>query len=74
MVFDKTGTLTKGEPTVTSIVLLEGMDEKDVMMLAASAELGSEHPLGEAVVKKARELGIEPIRSERSSRFRAKAL
>ncbi|MCS7135705.1 MAG: heavy metal translocating P-type ATPase [Nitrososphaerota archaeon] len=64
VVFDKTGTLTKGEPTVTDIVLLDKMDEKEVMMLAASAELGSEHPLGEAIIKKAKELGVEPVRPE----------
>ncbi|MEM1666647.1 MAG: heavy metal translocating P-type ATPase [Nitrososphaerota archaeon] len=64
VVFDKTGTLTKGEPTVTGIILLDEMDEKEVMRLAASAESGSEHPLGEAIIKKAKELGVEPVRPE----------
>ena len=54
IIFDKTGTLTKGEPTVTDIVALSS-DENDVLQLAAAAEKGSEHPIGEAIVKKAEE-------------------
>jgi Cu+-exporting ATPase len=54
-VFDKTGTLTKGEPSVTDIIA--GKPD-DVLRLAAIAEKGSEHPLGEAVVRGARERGI----------------
>lgn len=64
VVFDKTGTLTKGEPKVTDIMLLDEIDEKELMRLAASAEFGSEHPLGEAIIKKAKELGVEPVRPE----------
>ncbi|MEM2910500.1 MAG: heavy metal translocating P-type ATPase [Nitrososphaerota archaeon] len=64
VVFDKTGTLTKGEPTVTGIIPLDEMNEKEIMRVAASAEFGSEHPLGEAVIKKAKELGVEPVRPE----------
>jgi Cu+-exporting ATPase len=58
IVFDKTGTLTKGEPSVTDTVTLDGMDEDEVLMYAASSEKGSEHPLGEAIVKRAEEKGI----------------
>jgi len=54
IVFDKTGTLTKGEPVITDIKTYNGFTEKDVLMFAASAEKSSEHPLAEAVVKKAR--------------------
>jgi Cu+-exporting ATPase len=53
VVFDKTGTLTKGEPSVTDIKAYAGFTEQDVLMFAGSAEKSSEHPLAEAIVKKA---------------------
>jgi len=56
VVFDKTGTLTKGEPSVTDIISLEG-DKDAVLKLASIAEKGSEHPLGEAIIKAARMKG-----------------
>ena len=52
VVFDKTGTLTKGEPEVTEIVPLDGSPE-DVILSASIAEKGSEHPLAEAIIKRA---------------------
>jgi Cu+-exporting ATPase len=55
IVFDKTGTLTKGEPEVVDILTLDSYTEADVLKFAASAEKASEHPLGEAIVKKAEE-------------------
>jgi len=55
IVFDKTGTLTKGEPEVVDIFTLDSFTEVDVLKFAASAEKASEHPLGEAIVKKADE-------------------
>ena len=58
VVFDKTGTLTRGEPDVTDIVAAAGFDETAVLVFAASAERGSEHPVGEAVVRKARALSL----------------
>jgi Cu+-exporting ATPase len=62
VVFDKTGTLTKGEPAVTKIVSANGWSDGDVLRYAASAEERSEHPLGEAVVRaaKERELSLMP--------------
>jgi Cu+-exporting ATPase len=59
IVFDKTGTITEGKPKVTDIIVTEGMKENDLLQLAASAEKGSEHPLGEAIVKGAEEKGLE---------------
>jgi Cu+-exporting ATPase len=58
IVFDKTGTLTKGEPEVVDIFTLDSFTEADVLTFAASAEKASEHPLGEAIVKKAEERDI----------------
>ncbi|MDO8282522.1 MAG: heavy metal translocating P-type ATPase [Thermodesulfovibrionia bacterium] len=57
IVFDKTGTLTKGAPIVTDIITSEKLIVKseEILRLAASAERGSEHPLGESIVKKAKE-------------------
>jgi len=55
IILDKTGTLTKGEPSVTDVLSADKLEEKEILRLAASAELRSEHPLGEAVVRKARE-------------------
>ncbi len=58
VVLDKTGTLTQGEPSVTDILTVNGVDRKDLLRYAASAEKGSEHPLGEAIVKRAGEEGL----------------
>ena len=66
IVFDKTGTLTKGMPEVTDIVA-SGLPEKEVLFYAASAEKGSEHPLGESIIKKAKETGIEIASAEQFS-------
>ncbi len=56
IVLDKTGTITRGAPEVTDIVVAEaaGQDENALLALAASAERGSEHPLGAAIVEAAR--------------------
>jgi Cu+-exporting ATPase len=56
VVFDKTGTLTKGEPSVTDILVYNGKAEEDVLRIAAIAEKGSEHPLAEAILNKARQI------------------
>jgi P-type Cu+ transporter len=55
---DKTGTITRGEPSVTDIVPLNGVEAVELLRLAAVAERGSEHPLGQAVVKAAQERGL----------------
>ncbi len=51
IILDKTGTITRGEPALTDVVVAEGWNDNDVLRLAASIERGSEHPLGEAIVK-----------------------
>ena len=58
VVFDKTGTLTRGEPSVTDIVPLAGEPEENVLRLAAAVEVGSEHPLGEAIVRAGQHRGL----------------
>ncbi|MEG1829189.1 MAG: heavy metal translocating P-type ATPase, partial [Cellulosilyticaceae bacterium] len=57
IVFDKTGTLTEGKPKVTDIIT-QGVSEEEILLLAASAEKGSEHPLGEAIVKEAEDRAL----------------
>lgn len=67
IIFDKTGTLTKGEPSVTDVIVVQGSKlkvqglegEKAALLLAAVAEKNSEHPLGEAIVRGAKERGLE---------------
>jgi len=59
VVFDKTGTLTKGKPSVTNVVASAGTREEDVLRLAAIAEKGSEHPIGNAIVQRAIERKLE---------------
>jgi Cu+-exporting ATPase len=61
IVLDKTGTLTKGQPSVKGAAPLSGVSVEDMIFFAASAEKGSEHPLGEAIVRRAAELGIKPV-------------
>jgi len=64
MVFDKTGTLTVGKPSVSDIVPSGGLVPGELLRFAASVEMGSEHPLGEAIVREARDrlIGISEPR------------
>ncbi len=61
IVFDKTGTLTEGRPSVIDTIDLSIMGEKELLRLASIAESGSEHPLGQAIVRKAKEEGMAII-------------
>jgi Cu+-exporting ATPase len=58
VVFDKTGTLTEGKPDVFEVIPAAGTDARSLLALAASAQQGSEHPLGRAVVAKARAMNL----------------
>ncbi|WP_458745403.1 heavy metal translocating P-type ATPase [Candidatus Nitrosocosmicus sp. T] len=55
IVFDKTGTLTKGKPEVTDLIPIKGYDKYYLLQMAASSEIKSEHPIAQAIVKKAKE-------------------
>ncbi|MBY1830682.1 copper-translocating P-type ATPase, partial [Clostridioides difficile] len=59
VIFDKTGTITEGKPKVTDIVLNNNVKEEYLIKIASSAEKGSEHPLGEAIVKYGEEKNIK---------------
>lgn len=58
VVFDKTGTLTKGEPALTDVIPFGNFTESEVLAYAAATEVGSEHPLGEAIVKGAHQRNL----------------
>ncbi|WP_163577030.1 heavy metal translocating P-type ATPase [Halomonas faecis] len=60
MVLDKTGTITRGEPKLTDVVAAEGVDDSDLLRLAASVENASEHPIARAIVEGARERDVPP--------------
>lgn len=64
IILDKTGTITKGEPEVTDIITVKKIEEDRLLQIAASGEKGSEHPLGEAIVKAAESRDIDLLRSE----------
>ncbi len=64
LILDKTGTITRGEPALTDVVTVQDFDEVEILGLAASLERGSEHPLGEAIVKGAEKRKIEMNNAE----------
>nr|WP_074788193.1 heavy metal translocating P-type ATPase [Roseovarius tolerans] len=63
LIVDKTGTLTEGRPRLTDVVSLSDRDENDVLAVAAALEMGSEHPLADAIVSGARDRGQIPARA-----------
>ena len=65
VVLDKTGTVTEGRPVVTDVSLADGLDENALLQLAASAEKGSEHPLGDAIVQSAEHRGLSLLALEK---------
>ncbi|RYD02372.1 hypothetical protein N752_23870 [Desulforamulus aquiferis] len=64
IVFDKTGTITVGEPSLTDLIVTDDFQKEEVLHLIASVETRSEHPLGEAIVKSAKEKGLHLIEPE----------
>jgi Cu+-exporting ATPase len=74
IVLDKTGTLTRGKPAVTEVVGASGVSETELLRLAAAAEVGSEHPLGEAIVGRARELGLDLPKAEHFASITGKGI
>ena len=62
IVFDKTGTITEGKPVVTDVLVFDELSENDILQLTASAEVHSEHPLGQAIVEKAKEQHLDFIK------------
>ena len=64
MVLDKTGTITLGKPKVTDVYGVNSMDEKQILQLVASLEIGSEHPLAQAIVESATEQGLQTDKVE----------
>jgi Cu+-exporting ATPase len=60
IVLDKTGTITKGEPELTDVVTVDGMNEDELLRLVATAERASEHPIGEAILRGAAQRKIAP--------------
>ncbi|CAM4145764.1 heavy metal translocating P-type ATPase [Lederbergia lenta] len=64
IVFDKTGTITEGKPKVTDVITVNGISETELLQLTASAEKGSEHPLGEAIVRDAEDKGLDFMKLE----------
>ncbi|MGE0625751.1 MAG: heavy metal translocating P-type ATPase [Pseudomonadales bacterium] len=61
VVLDKTGTITRGEPELTDVVVAGALAEDEVLRLTAGLERGSEHPLGEAIVRGAEARGLESV-------------
>src|SRR5262249_30339933 len=64
LVVDKTGTLTEGKPTLVTILTASGVDEQELLRLAASVERGSEHPLAEAIVRGTVARGLTLLNAE----------
>ncbi|MEX2431436.1 MAG: heavy metal translocating P-type ATPase, partial [Dehalococcoidia bacterium] len=64
VVFDKTGTLTQGKPSVTDIIPHNNVTPQELLLLAASVEHLSEHPLAEAIVERAKAEGIRLLRPD----------
>ncbi|BCM89947.1 putative copper-transporting ATPase PacS [Abditibacteriota bacterium] len=65
IVLDKTGTITQGKPSVTDVLPTGGFESDELLRLVASAERSSEHPLGEAIVRSAKEKGLALVQTDK---------
>ncbi|MDR2597471.1 MAG: heavy metal translocating P-type ATPase [Treponema sp.] len=65
IVFDKTGTITEGKPEVTDVITASNIEENYLLQITASAEKGSEHPLGQAIVQRAQNKGLTLFNAEK---------
>lgn len=74
IVFDKTGTITEGKPQVTDVITVGDVSESALLQVAASAEKGSEHPLGEAIVVDAEAKGLELLKVEKFEAITGKGI
>lgn len=74
IVLDKTGTITKGSPSVTEIIPSSGFEESRLLSVVASAEKGSEHPIGQAIVNFAKEQDIELNEADRFEAISGKGI
>jgi Cu+-exporting ATPase len=74
IVFDKTGTITRGRPEVTEVVGTNGFGEQQVLQVAGSAEWGSEHPLGRAIVERAEAEGLAVAQPKEFQALRGKGI
>jgi Cd2+/Zn2+-exporting ATPase len=72
LALDKTGTLTKGKPEVQRLVTLNGHNERELLERAAALEADSEHPLARAILRKAREFGIDVVPAEQFTAYPGK--
>ncbi|HVF49528.1 MAG TPA: heavy metal translocating P-type ATPase [Pyrinomonadaceae bacterium] len=73
VILDKTGTITRGQPSVTGVFAANDFDADRLLALAAVAERGSEHPLGEAIVRRAEERGLTHGQAGEATNFKALA-
>ena len=72
--FDKTGTLTEGKPELVALHVREGLDEPEILGLAASLEARSEHPIGKAIARAASERGLELMAPDRFTALPGKGI
>lgn len=61
LIFDKTGTITKGKPEVTDVIRKSVLSKKEILIIAASLEKNSEHPLGEAIINSIKRLELKKV-------------